>query len=192
LDLIWINPKEKEKPHYSLRSRCSPQLQCPHGLGPSLQPLTGPYSQAQLARAWCAVTKHCRGQSDTMMSSPPTQRRRRSQINRGKMVQSLHVARFEYFEQLSPLGWLQILNRINVINSWAEINLNLPWISKGFKPCGKNLVNSLKFYLNMVFTKVNLVRQLVCKIWSSNTSVNMNWVKNKKWVWIEIQTMLLL
>jgi hypothetical protein len=28
---------------------------------------------------------------------------------------------------------------------------------KGFKPCGKNLVNLLKFYLNMIFTKVNLV-----------------------------------
>jgi hypothetical protein len=28
---------------------------------------------------------------------------------------------------------------------------------KGFKPCGENLVNSLKFYLDLVFGKVNLV-----------------------------------
>jgi hypothetical protein len=27
----------------------------------------------------------------------------------------------------------------------------------GFKHCGKNLINSLKFYLDMIFMKVNLV-----------------------------------
>jgi hypothetical protein len=33
---------------------------------------------------------------------------------------------FEYFEQLSPLGRVQILNRIHVINNGTEFNLNLP------------------------------------------------------------------
>jgi hypothetical protein len=74
-----------------------------------------------------------------------------------KNIQIVHEARLECFEQLSPLGQLQIRNRIHVINSGIEFNLNLPWILKGFKPCGKKLINSLKFYLNMVFTKVNLV-----------------------------------
>jgi hypothetical protein len=30
-------------------------------------------------------------------------------------------------------------------------------VLKGFKPCGKNLVNSLKLYLDLTFTTVNLV-----------------------------------
>jgi hypothetical protein len=28
---------------------------------------------------------------------------------------------------------------------------------KGYRPYGKNLVNSLKFHLDLIFTKVNLV-----------------------------------
>jgi hypothetical protein len=64
----------------------------------------------------------------------------------------------ECFEQRFPLGCLQIINRINVKNSGIEFNLNHPFILKGFEPCEKNRVNSQKFYLNMVFTKVNLVR----------------------------------
>jgi hypothetical protein len=45
---------------------------------------------------------------------------------------------------------------------------------KGVKPYGKNLVNSLKFYLNMVFTKVNLIGHTCVQNWCSNTSVKMN------------------
>jgi hypothetical protein len=43
-----------------------------------------------------------------------------------KDIPTLHEARFECFEQLSPLGRLQILNIIHVINSGTEFNLNLP------------------------------------------------------------------
>jgi hypothetical protein len=42
-----------------------------------------------------------------------------------KNIQSLHSARFEYFEQLSQLGRLQILNRIHVVNFGTQFNLNL-------------------------------------------------------------------
>jgi hypothetical protein len=40
-----------------------------------------------------------------------------------KNIKTLHGARFEYFEQLSLLGRLQILNRIYVINSGTYCNL---------------------------------------------------------------------
>jgi hypothetical protein len=68
----------------------------------------------------------------------------------------LYEAYFEHSEQLSQLAQLQILNGSHVIISETNSNLNLPWILKGFKPSGKNLVNSLKFYLGLIFTTVNL------------------------------------
>jgi hypothetical protein len=74
-----------------------------------------------------------------------------------KNIQIFHRTRFNYFDHLSRLGRLQILNAIHGINSGTEFNLNLLWILKGFKSCRKNQVNSLKFYLNLIFTKVNLV-----------------------------------
>jgi hypothetical protein len=74
-----------------------------------------------------------------------------------KNIQDRHGAIFEYSEQLSQLGRLEILNIIHVINSGIDCNLKLLWILKGFKHCGKNPVNSLKFSLNLIFTKVNLV-----------------------------------
>jgi hypothetical protein len=43
-----------------------------------------------------------------------------------KNIKTLHDAKFEYFEQLYPLRRLQILNKIHVINSGTEFNLNLP------------------------------------------------------------------
>jgi hypothetical protein len=39
--------------------------------------------------------------------------------------QFFHEARFEYFEQVSQLGRLQVLNRIHGINSGIVFNLNL-------------------------------------------------------------------
>jgi hypothetical protein len=42
-----------------------------------------------------------------------------------KIIQIFHDARFEYFEQLSQLGRLQILNIIYEINYGTEFNLNL-------------------------------------------------------------------
>jgi hypothetical protein len=74
-----------------------------------------------------------------------------------KNIQTFHGTRFEYFEQHSKLGWLQILNRIHDKNSGTYFNLNFLWILKGSKPCGKNLVNSLKMYLSLFFPTVNLV-----------------------------------
>jgi hypothetical protein len=53
--------------------------------------------------------------------------------------------------------WLQIPNKIHVIILGTYSNLNLLWILKGSKPCGKNLVNSPKIYLDMLFTTMNLV-----------------------------------
>jgi hypothetical protein len=69
----------------------------------------------------------------------------------------LHDAGFEHDEQLSPLAQLQILNISHVINFGTDSHLNLPGILKKFEPCVKNLVNSLKFYPNLIFTTVNLV-----------------------------------
>jgi hypothetical protein len=43
-----------------------------------------------------------------------------------KNIHSLHAAIFEYLEQLSQLGQLQILNRTHVINSGTQFNLKIP------------------------------------------------------------------
>jgi hypothetical protein len=74
-----------------------------------------------------------------------------------KNIQALHDAIFEQYEQLSPLTQLQIPTGSYVIYFGIDSNLNLPSILKGFKPCGKNLVNSIKIYLYLVVTNVNLV-----------------------------------
>jgi hypothetical protein len=42
-----------------------------------------------------------------------------------KNIQILHGARFVYYEQLSQLGQLQILNRTHGMNSEIEFYLNL-------------------------------------------------------------------
>jgi hypothetical protein len=42
-----------------------------------------------------------------------------------KIIQVLHGARLKYYEQLSKLGRLQILNKILVINSGTDYNLKL-------------------------------------------------------------------
>jgi hypothetical protein len=41
-----------------------------------------------------------------------------------KNIPILHGAIFEYLEQLSQLGQLQILNRIHAINSGTDFNFN--------------------------------------------------------------------
>jgi hypothetical protein len=74
-----------------------------------------------------------------------------------KNSQALHEARIELYEQPSPLAQLQIPNGCHVIKFETNLNLKLPRILKGFKPLRKNLVNSLKFYPYLIFTKVNLV-----------------------------------
>jgi hypothetical protein len=74
-----------------------------------------------------------------------------------KNIQILYEARFEHCKQLSPLAELQIPTGSYVIKFGTDSNLNLSWILTGFKPCGKNLVNSLKLYIDFIFTKLNLV-----------------------------------
>jgi hypothetical protein len=69
-----MNPKEKEKPHYSLRPRCSPQLQGSLGQAqlarPTARPLAGLGQWALLARARLTVTMRGHVQSGTVASSP--------------------------------------------------------------------------------------------------------------------------
>jgi hypothetical protein len=76
---------------------------------------------------------------------------------RSKIIQTLHDVFFEHDEQLYELVQLQIPSIIHVINFGTNYNLNFPQILKGFKPCWKNLVNSLKFYLYVIFINLNLV-----------------------------------
>jgi hypothetical protein len=74
-----------------------------------------------------------------------------------KNCQTLQGDRFEHEEQLSDLAQQQNPSGFSIINSGINSNLNVPWILKGFKPFGKKLVNSLKFYLEVIFMNVNLV-----------------------------------
>jgi hypothetical protein len=64
---------------------------------------------------------------------------------------------FEDKKQLSFSAQFQSPSGFGIINSRTNSNLNLPYILKGFKPFGKNLINLLKFYLEVIFMKVNLV-----------------------------------
>jgi hypothetical protein len=72
-------------------------------------------------------------------------------------IQALLADRFEYSKQLSPLGGLPIPKRIHVKNPGIDSNWNILWILKWFNPSGKNLINSPKVYLDLIFSKVNLV-----------------------------------
>jgi hypothetical protein len=56
---------------------------------------------------------------------------------------------------LSKVTYLNIRN--DFIISRIKSNLNLASIFLGFKPLGKNKLNSLKFYLEVIFMNVNLV-----------------------------------
>jgi hypothetical protein len=74
-----------------------------------------------------------------------------------KKVQTLHDAKFETYEQLSLLAQFQITNKFHVINFGTNSNLNLPWTLKGYKTCGKNLINSLKINIVVILRNMNLV-----------------------------------
>jgi hypothetical protein len=101
-----------------------------------------------------------------------------------KNTETWREAGFENFEQLSQLGRLQIPNIIHVIVLWIDSNLNILWILKGFKSCGNNLKNSPKFYLDLVFTAMNLVgHTCMQEIWVS-VQVSITWFEYKKRVWI--------
>jgi hypothetical protein len=93
----------------------------------------------------------------------------------------LYEARCKYYEKHTQLGPLQIPNRIHSINFGIDSNLNLLWILKGFKPSEKNLINSPKFSLNMVFTKVNLAgKTSMEEFWvTTQVSNDLVWIKEK-------------
>jgi hypothetical protein len=98
-----------------------------------------------------------------------------------KNTESLHDAIHEYSEQLSQLGQLQILNRIHSINFGTNLNLNFLWILKGFKPFWKNMRNSLKFTIDLIFTKVNLFGcTCMQEFWViTQISNDLVWIKEK-------------
>jgi hypothetical protein len=87
-----------------------------------------------------------------------------------KYVQTLYEARFESGEQVYPLAQLQIPIVSHVINFGTDLNLNLPWILKGLKPCGKNMVHS-PGYMELTFAKYTtiMIAELVvtCDLGSS-------------------------
>jgi hypothetical protein len=64
-----------------------------------------------------------------------------------RLLQNGH---FSFLAQLTNPsgGW--------TIKSATNSNVNLTWILKGFKPFGKKSINSLKFFLDMIFNTVNL------------------------------------
>jgi hypothetical protein len=74
-----------------------------------------------------------------------------------KLSHFLLVDSLKHKEQLSFLAQLQIPSGFQVTISGRNSNLNLPCILEGFKPFWKNMINSLKFPLHMIFIKVNLV-----------------------------------
>jgi hypothetical protein len=59
-------------------------------------------------------------------------------------------------KQLSLLAQLQIHSGFQVTNSGTNSNLNLPLILKGFTHFWKNMINSLKFHLHMIYLNMNL------------------------------------
>jgi hypothetical protein len=101
-------------------------------------------------------------------------------FSRSKNIQTLHEAWFEHDEQLSPLVQVQISTGFLDINFGTNSNLNLPLILKGFKPCAKILINSLKFYLDLIFTNVNLVGLTSMQANEVPTHVKMAWFGNKE------------
>jgi hypothetical protein len=98
---------------------------------------------------------------------------------RSKFFQTLYEDTFGYDEHLSQLGRLQIPNRIQVINFGTNSNLNPPRILKGFKPRGKKLVNSLKFYLDLIFPTVNLVGHICMQEIRVPIQVSNDLIQNK-------------
>jgi hypothetical protein len=97
-----------------------------------------------------------------------------------KNTQNWHDARVKYFEQLSQLGRPQILNIILAMKFWNRFKFEPSMNFKGFKPCGKNLRNSPKFCLDLVFTTVNLAEHTCMQeIWVS-IQVSMSWFEYKK------------
>jgi hypothetical protein len=64
-------------------------------------------------------------------------------------------------EQLSFLSQLQIPSGLQVKNSGTNSILNLPQILKGFKAFWKNLINSSKFHLHVIYLNI-ILHGLTC------------------------------
>jgi hypothetical protein len=73
-----------------------------------------------------------------------------------KIYQILSIDSLKHKVKLYFWDELQNPTRLLVINSKTNSNLNLPIILKEFKPFWKNLINSLKFYLHMLYLSMNL------------------------------------
>jgi hypothetical protein len=73
-----------------------------------------------------------------------------------KFLQMFHRDSWNHKEQLSFLAQLQIPKGLHVIIFGINSNLNFPRILKGFKPFCKILINSLKFYPDMIYLNKNL------------------------------------
>jgi hypothetical protein len=71
--------------------------------------------------------------------------------------QFFHVARFTHYEQFSQLCRHLILNRIRVKNPRTDSTFESLKNFKRDLNLLKNLINSPKFLLDLIFTKVNLV-----------------------------------
>jgi hypothetical protein len=112
-----------------------------------------------------------------------------SAFPRSKNIKTLEGARFRYNTQHSPLSQLQIPTVIHAINFGIDSNLNVLSILKGFQPCGKNLKNSPKISLDLIYTKVNLVG-ITCtqEIWVSIQVSTWLDLKIRKEFEFEIQT----
>jgi hypothetical protein len=87
-----------------------------------------------------------------------------------KNSQILHVTRLGYYEELFQLCRHPILNRIRVKNLGTDSTFESLMNFKRGLILLENLINSPKFLLDLIFTKVNLVGSLVCKTLSYNTS----------------------
>jgi hypothetical protein len=74
-----------------------------------------------------------------------------------KNSQFLHVARLRHYKEFLQLWRDQILNRIRVKNPGTDSTFEYLMNFKRDLNLLENLINSPKFVLEMVFTKVNLV-----------------------------------
>jgi hypothetical protein len=73
-----------------------------------------------------------------------------------KDTKTLHTHILKQKEKLYFLDQLKNTSGLHVTNSITNSNLNLPLILKGFKPFWKNLINSLKFHLLIIYLNMNL------------------------------------
>jgi hypothetical protein len=89
-------------------------------------------------------------------SNPPTLKFQMMVFPLSKIHQTLQGDNLKHEEQISYLAQLQNPSIFWIIKYVNNSYLNLPWILKGFKTFGKNLINSLNLCLEIIFMNVNL------------------------------------